>query len=266
LYEFHYLPRGEYEQWLRFIETEVEEAKASEDLLRIAYHQVWKGLTFYDFGQHIQSLNLLKALIQSAGEIASKSELAETYAILCRLQAELGDFNKARQGFETSLQLSKDSGLEVNEIHRLYDTAYISLLEGDQKRMRTDLEGLLGGLDRNRELCDHSCIVERLDLVARLYLALGQAAKSVEYSSEAMELMGIMPSTHRPEVKLFTHAMVLYKLGREDEAKEYLQKAYDRIMLVANNTKAEALRRSWLENVKVNREILEAGSERGIAE
>jgi hypothetical protein len=36
------------------------------------------------------------------------------------------------------------------------------------------------------------------------------------------------------------------------------------VMLVAINTKDEELRRSWLENVKVNQEILEAYAERGI--
>jgi tetratricopeptide (TPR) repeat protein len=265
LHEFHYLPNGEFEQWLGFLEIEIEEAKASEDLLRIAYYQVEMSLLLYDFGQYKQAVDLMMALLHSAGEIASKTELLECHALISRLQVELGDFIGARRSFETSLQLSKETGLEVNEIHRLYDTAYISLLEGDQERMRTDLEGLLGGLDRNRELCDHSCIIERLDLVARLYLALGQPEKSAEYSSEAMDLMGIIPSTTRPEVKLFTHAMALEGLDREDEAEEYLKKAYDRVMLVADNTKDEELRQSWLENVKVNREILETSAKRGIS-
>jgi adenylate cyclase len=265
LYEFHYLPRGELGQWQIFLENEFEEAKASEDELRIAYFELWKALLLFDYGRYKQSLDHMKALLYSAEGIASKTELAETHAIICRLQAELGDFKGARGSFETSLQLSKESGLEVNEIHRPYDTAYISLLEGDQGRMRTDLERLLGGLDRNRALCEYSCIVERLELAARLYLALRQAEKAAEYSSEAIELIGIMPSANRPEVKLFTHARALLELHQEKEAEEYLQKAYDRVMLVANNTKDEELRRSWLENVKVNREILEACAERGIS-
>ncbi len=264
LYEYHYLPRGELEQWQSYLENELEEAKAIEDELRIAYFELWKILLLYDYGQYTQSLDHMKALLQSAERIASKTELAEFHAIICRLQAELGDFHGARQSFEKSLQLSKETGLEVNEIHRSYDTAYISLLEGDQERMRTDLEQLLGGLDRNRELCEYSCIIERLDLAARLYLALRQPEKSAEYSSEAIELMGIMPFAHCPEVKIFTHARALYELGRDDEAKEYLQQAYDRVMFIANNTKDEELRKRWLEKVKVNRQILEACAERGI--
>jgi tetratricopeptide (TPR) repeat protein len=264
LYEFHYLPRGELEQWQFFLENEMEEAKASEDELRIAYFELWNALLLYDYGRYKQSLDHMKALLHSAEGIASKTELAETHAIICRLQAELGDFHGARGSFETSLQLSKETGLEVNEIHRLYEPAYISLLEGDQGRMRTDLEGLLGGMDRHRELCDYSCIIERLDLAARLYLALGQPEKAAEYSSEAMDLMSIMPSILSPEVKLFTHARALLDHSQEKEAEEYLQKAFDRVMLVANNMKNEELRQSWLKNVKVNQEILEVCAERGI--
>ncbi|UCF61833.1 MAG: hypothetical protein JSV37_03890, partial [Anaerolineaceae bacterium] len=266
LYEFHYLPRGELEQWRLFLENEMEEAKVSEDELRIAYFELWNALLLYDYGQYKQSLDLMKALLQSAGEIASKTELSDGHALISRLQAELGDFNGARRSFETSLQLSKETGLEVIEIHRLYEPAYISLLEGDQGRMRTDLEGLLGGMDRHREFCNYSCIIERLDLVARLYLALGQAEKAAEYSSEAMDLMRITPSTSSPEVKLFTHARALFELSQEKEAEECLQKAFDRVMLVANNMKDEELRRSWLENVKINRDILEAYAERGIGD
>jgi hypothetical protein len=42
------------------------------------------------------------------------------------------------------------------------------------------------------------------------------------------------------------------------EADEHLKLAYDRVMLVADNTKDQGLRMSWLENVLVNHEILAA--------
>jgi hypothetical protein len=121
-------------------------------------------------------------------------------------------------------------------------------------------------LDTIRNTKNYTDIVERLNLAARLSLALGQNDKAVKYSSEAMDLIQISPSFLRPEVKFFTHARALFRFSQEDEAKEYLQQAYDRVMLVANTTEDEELRRSWLENVKVNREILEACAKRGIGE
>jgi len=45
-------------------------------------------------------------------------------------------------------------------------------------------------------------------------------------------------------------------LGRDAEADDYLRRAYDHVMLVASKTHDEALRKSWLENVRINRAIV----------
>jgi len=48
----------------------------------------------------------------------------------------------------------------------------------------------------------------------------------------------------------------LIRLAQLDSELEYLQKAYDRVMIVASKTKDETLRKSWLENVRDNSEII----------
>ncbi len=53
-----------------------------------------------------------------------------------------------------------------------------------------------------------------------------------------------------------THARALRANGREAEADETLKQAYDYVMRVADNLQDESLRRSWLENVRDNREIV----------
>jgi hypothetical protein len=55
-------------------------------------------------------------------------------------------------------------------------------------------------------------------------------------------------------------------MDREEEAETYLKRAYDWIMLVADNTKNKTFRQSWLQNVKINQEILKDCAERGIAQ
>ena len=59
----------------------------------------------------------------------------------------------------------------------------------------------------------------------------------------------------------FTHTRALRVNGRETEADDYLKQAYGHVMRVADNLNDESLRRSWLENVRDNREIV-AGWER----
>ena len=65
-----------------------------------------------------------------------------------------------------------------------------------------------------------------------------------------------MPFPPTPERYFFVHSRILRALGRGAEADAYLHKAYERVMLVASKTKDESLRRSWLENVRDNREVV----------
>ena len=98
-------------------------------------------------------------------------------------------------------------------------------------------------------------------VLAKLHLALGEIDDALEYSVNALESM---PAFDAPEI-FFTHAQILRNLDRDSEADEYLLRAYERVMLVAEKTKDPELRRSWLENVRVNKEIIEVVAERGIS-
>ena len=59
-------------------------------------------------------------------------------------------------------------------------------------------------------------------------------------------------------------ALALRALDHDTEADEHLQRAHERVMRVADKTIDPALRQSWLENVRVNREILAACETRGL--
>jgi hypothetical protein len=91
---------------------------------------------------------------------------------------------------------------------------------------------------------------------ARLHLALGEAAAALAHSTEAIRLIETSPDLWEMEGSLYTHARALRATGRETEADVYLRRAYERVQLVARQTADETLRRSWLENVRDNREIV----------
>ena len=66
----------------------------------------------------------------------------------------------------------------------------------------------------------------------------------------------VKKSPVHPEGYEYTHVCALWANGRDEEAEEFLDRAYQRVMLVANHTKDNTLRRSWLENVYLNRQII----------
>jgi hypothetical protein len=70
---------------------------------------------------------------------------------------------------------------------------------------------------------------------------------------------------HWQEYCYITHVHVLRAVGQDEEADRYLQRAYERLMMVAGKTQDLILRQSWLQKVPWNREILEEAEKRGMA-
>ena len=89
---------------------------------------------------------------------------------------------------------------------------------------------------------------------AELHLALGDPTAALADSQEALRDQGV--GRYAVEKFHFTHARVLLANGRQTEAEEYLRRAHERVPLVAEQTDDAELRLSWLEDVRVNREII----------
>jgi hypothetical protein len=148
------------------------------------------------------------------------------------------------------------------------------LLEGTQACLRTGLEQARRAIESIREPALSDDLADVIITSARLHLALfdwvvsqgrseeGEvhAEAALVNTTEAIELAARWPST--PESYLYTHSRALRAMGREVEADETLRRAYEQVMLVASKTRDESLRLSWLENVRINREILSAWAAR----
>jgi hypothetical protein len=88
----------------------------------------------------------------------------------------------------------------------------------------------------------------------------------MQYSIRGLQMMKSDPAPWWSERRYYTHSLILREVGQEVEADEHLNRAHARVILVANNTKDHGLRKSWLENVNVNCEILSACVQRGIGQ
>lgn len=100
-----------------------------------------------------------------------------------------------------------------------------------------------------------------IEVRARLHLALGRAEEAWHDSSQAMQLLESHSWLPMPQTHLHTHFLALRALDRKEEALDHLRRARDRVMFVADKLADERLRQSWLQNVRMNREILEDWSE-----
>jgi hypothetical protein len=98
-----------------------------------------------------------------------------------------------------------------------------------------------------------------------LQLKLGQVEAALDTSSEMIQILENEVTELRAELFYWTHAQVLRAAGQGQESDSFLYKAYDILMQVAEKIEDDDLRRSFLENVWENREILDEAKAQGIA-
>ena len=104
--------------------------------------------------------------------------------------------------------------------------------------------------------------IEALSEKGRALLGRGDWNLAIECSEHAMRLLetqqGIATEAQR---FYFTHYKILLAKQRSGEAQLYLQKAYQALRQVAEEIDDAALKKSFLENVSINHQILQSWRE-----
>ncbi len=85
-------------------------------------------------------------------------------------------------------------------------------------------------------------------------LAQNKPEEALGYAKEAIALHEKQPN--QPEGFSYPYICALWANADTETAAAYLEKAYQRVMLVANNLQNAEYRKSWLEDVYINRQIV----------
>ncbi len=264
----YYRPQGEYEAGLAFLDEQLAKVRVIGDELLDNHLLLDKAVLLALLGQFAQAVQLAQAYLSIAERLLGQAEQAWVLSFVGLWQVELAQFSQAHQILAAALQLVETTGALVETIFPMATIAYVALLEGEPVGLRAGLEQAKQAV----QLCpdfwggNTSHLAHPLHVAAQLHLALGEVDEAVTCSTKVMQLLETDRNVWWPEQRLFTHARALRAAGREAEADEYLRRAYERVMLVAEKTRDETLRRSWLENVRANREIVAEWATRGMDE
>jgi tetratricopeptide (TPR) repeat protein len=269
-----YRPGGEHEAALSFLDTLINDTLYLEhDFLTGAlYWNHAEILAFLGLYQEsVESMTRSRNMAKDAG--ASAITIGSTLKIACGL-ANCGEYKAAREQLNSANLLIDESGLrqQIAPPWQIYISRCYYLLD-DEEGMLRELKSLvesLKQLDSGTSLDD---LADADILLAQIHFRLFETLGSKEhlqdamaYSRKAIEVSQRDTSASEIERYSFTLYRCLAALGEQAEADEYLEKAYNRVMLVAGKTNDSALRKSWLENVAINREILKEAGKRGIGE
>ena len=259
LIDWNFSRRGDYEESLTFLKEQTNKALLVGDEWLIANFQVFRAKVLVVLGQYELALELIQQAISTFARLGSHFDvIALCFLGLC--QSLSGNYKLARKTLKTALERAERNNDARCIVYSLNFLAHLSLLEGNRRKMKEGVKQIERAL-KNAMKGELFQKAYSFTVLAKLHLALGEIDDALEYSVNALESM---PAFDAPEI-FFTHAQILRNLDRDSEADEYLLRAYERVMLVAEKTKDPELRRSWLENVRVNKEIIEVVAERGIS-
>jgi tetratricopeptide (TPR) repeat protein len=241
-------PQGECEAGLGFLESLLAWAGQAKEEALAAQFQLEKADLLFTLGQLKPALEVAQSLLPDADRLLDYGTQRQLLETIGYCQAGLGRFRQARESFRAGLERAEEA---ADAARALLGLAYVAYREGDGARLWAAMEEV-----RRRDVSLPHFFAFDHAQAARLYLALGDVEQALESSIKAIR--GMEMGVEEPLVTRYylTHARVLHALGRDAEADDYLQRAYEWVMLVVSKTQDEDLRQSWLENVPDNREIV----------
>lgn len=248
--------RGEYEAALILVDDYLPRARQSGgNVLQTA-----KGYGLFSFGQFQTALELEEAHLVFAEKSLGEPVQGLALVAVALNQARLGQLAGARATFARAWETVTRPDLPPHpRAHVLVFRAYLGWQENTAASLQAGLEDAMQaiGLLADMENSFADWLAKAYMYAARIHLARHEPAAALASSSEALRVwLNLWYVEFDSEKFYLAHALALRANGREAEADEYLQKAYDRVTLVADNTKDETLRRGWLANIHENREIV----------
>jgi tetratricopeptide (TPR) repeat protein len=263
LRQAHYLSQGEYEGGLKFVEAQLSKARQTRDQTLTALLESMQARLLADLGQFRQAIALRADGLSTRERILGRADRAGELALIACWQAEAGETESARQNLSEALQQAEHTQQwdRNGDLHLL--AARMILLtadHGDDSAWTTALSHArqaIGIYMRSTENSSETApLISAYTLIARLHLAGGEVAEALAHSTRAVQLAAANFPAPRQEQYWYTHSLALRAAQRETEADAWLQKAYERVMLVADRTSDPALRSGWLENVRDNRRLV----------
>jgi tetratricopeptide (TPR) repeat protein len=254
-WNYWYVSNGERERFWAFLDERLDYAFANGRDWLSGFLSYMKAHDLTDLGQYDKALSLTQT---TAYQVTEEDLLSHMFVVLLAgsVRAELGHYEKARPYMEKALVLAEKTSDRYLLSWPLVALANLALYEGTADLLRKGIEKAQIAVEVTKEVREERQWAEALDVKARLHLALGQPEEAYDVSSQAMQLLASHPWLPKPQNHLHTHSLALSALGREAEAHDHLQRACERVMFVADKFTDDSLRQSWLQKVRVNREIL----------
>lgn len=254
---YYYRREGLYEAGLGFANALLERPDIRKDPFLVTNILQQKAEILSELGQYPAAIDVLREALILADKHTEPVIRAGIRLNIARLHADMSHFLEAQAILEEARELSR-------RFERPNDIAALLITEAEIARREWEA-GNLKQMRKAAEQIDRAITLLRstrwnfdlaLALITATWVAIGQnqAERALELSNESLQLFDNQPV--KPENWDYVQACALWAAGENEEANTYLERAYQRVMKVASATQDEALRKSWLEDVYFNRQIV----------
>jgi len=247
-------------------------------------------------GDYVQAEHNYLAALSIQQAIGDRWDEVNTWNGLGILYQDLGDWSKAQTCLEQGLELSQAIGDEAGQAYILVNLGPVVRDQGDlvgaekllteglliaqaqsDKRLISSFYSYLGAISlqagnleqaierastalaMRRKLDMHLWTTADLTTIAAAHLARGEKSKALNYAQQAMtildECQGKGPEF--PQQDYFICYQVLATDGQTEAAQAALKSAYSLVMARAEKITDLSLRQSFLEQVPINRQIVQ---------
>ncbi|NIW35214.1 MAG: AAA family ATPase [Gemmatimonadetes bacterium] len=281
---------GDFPQALRFYRSSLPLERKAGDHQGQAEIFDLLGLAQVDLGGYTTALDYFEAALDLASEGGNRPLQARVGGHRASALASLGRYDEATESARTAAQLARlcgsrhiEAGSQISLAYALAgkgDTAAAAEVADRVRQLASDLKQprllaralLLAAQTGNRQpsretirqarqLAEENGLTH-VEILARVHeaeldLEAGNLAEADRTSAEAMEALDLHGSIEGPEeAVLFCRARVLAALDRGDESNEALQRARTIVRNRAERIEDPQMRRGYLEDVVLNREIM----------
>ena len=256
-----YEQTGELEQALDSYARSLEIFRELGEKNRESYALLTMGLVNSDKGNYTEAIDYLAQSLQISSELNDHHVKAYTLNYLGDVHREIGMLDESREYYSQSLQICEAINAEylgaiihqsLGEMHMEaseYDSSYTHFLRSIPIWIK------------HEETQQH---LETLSLLALAELRGGQPEPAMEKVHELETILGVL---RLPIDEMVTSHWNLFNIYREREmeveADKYLDKAYNGLMILADNIKNVKDRDSFLNGVEKNRSIIESYKKKG---
>ena len=259
----YFFRQSDYQGSLLFLEQQEQKASRSGERSLSLIISRMKSETLADLGLYARALGPAHAALAAAEERQERRSQIDILAWIGRLYALAGKPLDARRSLQTSLEMMLTTDEPETYVDPPFNFAYIAWLGEDPAEWERGVEYCRQVSRYWRKGVVNEALMFSLDMEARLLLALGQSEEALSPATEAAQIADNLSSHGGKEQIYYTAARAMNATGKKTDAKKFLQQAYEIVMQASSKLREEELRKSFLENIRYNREILKAWETNG---